>query len=204
MFVAGRYRGPRTSFVRNPPSIKSLDTIYPALYRQLKLSPEQSAQFKILAIEVAERFADLDRRAKAEQKRPSDPTMQPLYAAVDAEYRQKLVALVGADAIPAIEHFAETLFLRDAVAYFAGELFYTDAPLQQSQADRLVEVMSKNLRDPNGRLDTVFADGAAMKETAGEFLSPAQFAAWTQFIDDLAKTNFGALQPRGGPGTTRR
>lgn len=204
MFVAGRYRGPRTSFVRNPPSVRSLDTIYPALYRRLKLSPEQATQFKTLAIEVADRFSDLDRRAKSEQKRPSDPTLQPLYAAVDAEYRKKLVDLVGADAIPAVEQFAETLFLREAVVYVAGDLFYTDAPLQESHADRLVGIMSKNLRDPNGRIDTVFGDASAMKAAAREFLSPVQLAAWDQFIDDLAKTNFGPLQPRPGTGMTTR
>jgi hypothetical protein len=204
MFVAGRYRGPRTSFVRNPPSVRTLDTIYPALYRQLELSPEQASQFKTLAIEVADRFSDLDRRAKSEQKRPSDPTLQPLYAAVDAEYRKKLVDLVGADAIPAVEHFAETLFLREAVVYVAGDLFYTDTPLQESHADRLVEIMSKHLRDPNGRIDTVFGDASAMKAAAREFLSPVQLAAWDQFIDDLAKTNFGLLQPRPGTGMTTR
>ena len=204
MFVAGRYRGPRTSFVRNPPSIKSLDTIYPALYRQLKLSPEQATQFKTLAIEVAERFSDLDRRAKSEQKRPSDPSLQPHYAAVDAEYRKKLVDLIGADAIPAVEHFAETLVLREAVVHVAGDLFYTDAPLQDSHADRLVEIMSKNLRDPNGRIDSVFGDASAMKAAAREFLSPVQLAAWDQFIDDLAKTSFRLLEPRPGSGMTTR
>lgn len=198
MFVSGRYRGPRTSFVRTPPSLKSLDTLYPALYRQLGLSPDQAAQFKTLAVEVAERFADLDRRARAEQKRPSDPSFQPLYNAVDAEYRQKLAGLIGAEAIPAVEFFTETLFLRDAVAYFAGEFFFTDAPLTQTHADRLVEVMAKHFRDPNGRFDHVFADGAAMKAAAREFLSPAQLAAWVQFIDDLARTSFGALHPRVG------
>jgi hypothetical protein len=204
MFVAGRYRGPRTSFVRNPPSLRTLDTLYPALYRQLKLSPDQAAQFKVLAIEVAERFSDLDRRARSEQKRPSDPTMQPLYAAVDAEYRKKLVDLIGADAIPAVEHFAETLVFREAVVHVAGELFYTHTPLQESQADRLVEIMSKNIRDPSGRIDTVFGDASAMKAGAREFLSPAQLTAWEQFIDDLARTNFGVLQPRPGSGMTTR
>lgn len=204
MFVAGRYRGPRTSFLRSPPSIRSLDTLYPALYRQLKLSAEQAAQFKALAIGVADRFSDLDRRARAEQKRPNDPALQPLYHAVDAEYREKLVALVGADALPVVEQFAETLVLRDAVGFFAGELFYTETPLTPAQADRLVEVMSKYLRDPNGRLDTVFADGSAMKTAPREWLAPAQLAAWNTFIDDLARTNFGALQPRPGSGMTTR
>ncbi len=204
MFVAGRYRGPRTSFTRNPPSLKSLDTIYPSLFRQLKLTPEQAAQFKTLAIEIADRFSDLDRRAKAEGKRPSDPAMQRLYAEVDAEYRKKLIELIGADSIPTVEHFAETLFLRDAVAYFAGELFYTDAPLPPSHADRLVEIMSQNLRDPNGRLDIVFADSSAMKSAAQEFLSPVQLAVWVHFIDDLAKTSFSALQPRPGSGMMTR
>ena len=204
MFVAGRYRGPRTSFVRNPPSLRTLDTLYPALYRQLKLSSDQAAQFRVLAVEVAERFSDLDRRAKSEQKRPSDPTMQPLYAAVDAEYRKKLVDLIGADAIPAVEHFAETLVLREAVVHVAGELFYTNTPLQESQADRLVEIMSKNIRDPNGRIDTVFGDASAMKAGAREFLSPLQLTAWEQFIDDLGRTNFGVLQPRPGSGMTTR
>lgn len=204
MFVAGRYRGPRTSFVRNPPSLRTLDTLYPALYRQLKLSSDQAAQFKVLAVEIAERFSDLDRRARSEQKRPSDPTLQPLYAAVDAEYRRKLVDLIGSEAIPAVEHFAETLVLREAVVYVAGELFFTDTPLQESQADRLVEIMSKNIRDPSGRIDTVFGDAAAMKAGAREFLSPVQLTAWEQFIDDLARTNFGVLQPRPGTGLTTR
>jgi hypothetical protein len=37
----------------------------------------------------------------------------------------------------------ETLFLCDTVAHVAVELFYTDAPLTEPQANELVDILAK-------------------------------------------------------------
>ena len=44
------------------------------------------------------------------------------------------------EAVPVMEHFTETLFLRDGVAQLATELFYTNSPLTEPQ-DHLVHAL---------------------------------------------------------------
>ena len=195
-------RMPRTGFVRGrtfgapfrgvAPS--ALESTYHVLYRQLKLSPEQIAQFKAAASEAADRFEELDRQAKQQRVRPTDPSMQPLYLQTEAKLKTKLAEALGTDAMPAIQHFANTLFLREAVVQVANDLFYTPTPLTQPQADQLVEIMWKNMRDPFGNTDPLFADASAMKTEAHGVLSAPQLTVWHTFIDHLAKTSFASLQ----------
>jgi hypothetical protein len=107
--------------------------------------------------------------------------------------RAKLTLQFGAEAVPVIERFVETVFLRDAVSQVATELFYTTAPLTEPQANQLVDILAKNLRDPVGRLDPAFADASAMIAEAKDLLSAPQLPVWREFIDDLARTSFGSL-----------
>ena len=144
--------------------------------------------------EAADRFEELDRQAKQQRVRPTDPSMQPLYIQTEAKLNTKLAEVLGTDAMPPIRHFANTLFLREAVVQVANDLFYTPTPLTQPQADQLVEVMWKNMRDPFGNTDPLFADASAMKTEAQGVLSAPQLAVWHTFIDHLAKTAFASLQ----------
>jgi hypothetical protein len=194
-FMVGGYRRGGPLSLRSMPPIKALDTTYHVLYRQLKLSAAQIEQFKTVMTEAATRFEDLAREAKKKQVRTTDPTMQPLYAKADSELREKLTVLVGAEAVPVMEHFTETLFLRDGVAQLATELFYTNSPLTEPQANQLVDILAKNMRDPAGRLNSAFADASAMKADAEKVLSPPQLVVWGELIDFLVKTSFASLNP---------
>ncbi len=196
-FVVGGYRRMSATSLRLTTPVKALDTIYYALYRKLKLSPEQIAQFKGAMIAAANGFEDLDRQARQKRVNPTDRTLQPLFAAIDADLRSKMTTLVGETAIPVIERFTETLSIRDAVTQVIAELFYTDHPLSETQADQLVDVMQKHLRDPAGRLNHTFADAAAIKREGGAILSAAQVSVWNDFIDYMAKSSFNAInRPR--------
>lgn len=194
-FMVGGYRRGGPLSLRSMPPGKALDTTYHVLYRQLKLSAAEIEQFKAIMTEAATRFEDLAREAKRKQVRTTDATMQPLYAKADSEMREMLSSLVGAETLPVLEHFTETLFLRDAVAQLATELFYTDAPLTEPQANQLVDILAKNMRDPAGRLNSAFADASAMKTEAEKVLSPPQLVVWRELIDYLVKTSFALLNP---------
>jgi hypothetical protein len=201
--TTGALRVPQTGFVsgrsfwmpfRSAPA-PALETTYHVLYRQLNLTPEQIAQFKAASTEAANRFEELDQQAKDRRVRPTDPTMQPLYLETEAKLKAKFTEHFGADALPVIQHFADTLFLREAVMPVASELFYTPTPLTEPQANQLVEIMWKNMRDPFGHTDPLFSDVAAMKAEAQQILSAPQLAVWHPFIDHMAKTSFGGLRP---------
>ena len=189
-FVRGRTFG--TPFRGTPGP--ALDTTYHILYRQLNFSPNQIAQFKAASTEAANRFEELDRQARDRQMRPTDPAMQPLYLQADAQLKAKLTEHFGADALPVIQHFADTLFLREPMLQLASELFYTPTPLSEVQANELVEIMWKNMRDPFGNTNPVFGDASAMKTEAKTVLSPAQLAVWNQFIDYHSGSSFASLR----------
>jgi hypothetical protein len=190
----GFFRGRTFSAPFRGVASPALESTYHVLYRQLNLSPEQIAQFKAASLEAADRFEDLHRQAKHNNVRPTDPTMQPLYLEAEAKLKSKLTDVAGADALPKIQHFANTLFLRDAVVDVASELFYTPTPLTPTQADQLVEIMWKHMRDPFGHHDPLFGDATAMKADAREVLAEPQRGVWNAFIDQLAKTSFASLQ----------
>ena len=178
---------------RTTPTLRALDTTYHALYRKLRLTPAQIADFKTVLTDATARFDDLGRQAKQRGIGPRDPEIQPLFAQADADYRRAITDRFGEKALPALEHFTETLFLRDAIAQWSTALFYTETPINESQADQLVEVMSKNMRDPAGRVDTAFADGPAMIADATPILAAGQQPHWREFIDDLRKSSFASL-----------
>jgi hypothetical protein len=195
-FVGGSRRTGAPSLRLTTP-VKALDTIYHALYRKLKLSPEQIGHFKSAMIAAATGFEDLDRQARQKRVSPTDHTLQPRYAAIDAELRSKMSTLFGDAAVPVIEKFTETLSIRDAITQVMAELFYTAHPLTETQADQLVDVMQKHLRDPAGRLNHTFADARAMKAEGAAILSPAQIPVWNDFLEYMAKSSFGFLnRPR--------
>jgi hypothetical protein len=179
--------------LRSVPPVKALETTYHVLYRQLKLTPDQIQQFKAIMTEAAFRFEDVEREAKSKRVSVMDKSIQPLFAKADAELRASFTTLLGPEALPIVERFTETLFLRDTVAQFANELFYTDTPLTEPQANQLVEILAKNMRDPAGRLNTVFADASAMKADANDILSPPQRVVWGELIEFLSKTSFALL-----------
>jgi hypothetical protein len=178
---------------RTTPTLRALDTSYYALYRQLQLSAAQIEQFKTTLTAATARFEELDRDAKRRGVSSRDVEMQALYAKADAEFRASLTAHFGPKALPALELFTETLPLRDAVTQFGNELFYTDTPLTEAQANRLVEIMSKAMRDPAGRLDPVFAEGKTMVVEAEHVLNATQLPRWREYIEELSRSSFNAL-----------
>lgn len=194
--VGGGYRTGPAAFRLRPPA-KALDTTYHALYRQLKLSKPEIDRFKSVMTEATTRFEELDFQARQRRVSVMDKSLQPQYAAVDSNLRANLTEHFGSEVLPVIERFSETLFLRDAVSPLAGDLFYTETPLTEAQANQLVDVLAKHMRDPAGRLNPTFADPAAMKANAAEVLSPPQLEIWHELIDHLRKTSFASLnRPR--------
>lgn len=196
-FVVGVPRRGGVPSLRLASPTKALDTTYHALYRELKFSAEQIGQFKTVMKEAATSFEDLDRQARQKRVSPMDRTMQPMYAEVDRDLRAKVHAHFGESAVPVIERFIETLSLREAVTQVSAELLYTETPLTETQASRLVDIMQKHMRDPAGRLNPTFADAKAMIADAVEVLSAPQVKIWNEFIEDMGKTSFGQLnRPR--------
>ncbi len=171
-----------------------LETTCQSLYRRLDFSDVQIEQFKALAIEAESRFADLDETAVAQRLKRSDPILSPLYREVDESIREKAVAYFGESGLAAIERFGETLILREIIAQVAEVLFYTNTPISQSQAENLVDIMWKNMRDPSGRMDPTFADAQPMLDDAQRILSSPQFSVWREFIQQLRKNSFSTLK----------
>lgn len=171
-------------------SVRSLETTYQVLYRQLQWSPEQIERFKAIATADATRFAELDEMAKGKGMNPTSAAMQPLYLKADENFRTKASEHFGGNALPAMQHFAETLFLRDGLLQFANELFWTDTPLTEAQANQLVEILWKNMRDGTGRANHRYANPEAMKSEANAVLSAPQLELWRKYIDYHAETSF--------------
>ncbi|MEO5957625.1 MAG: hypothetical protein ABIZ49_00385 [Opitutaceae bacterium] len=124
----------------------NLERQYAALFRNLRLSPEQAD--KVMKI-LADRDATMQDVRSLAREQGLDPRNHP-------EAYQKLVAIAQADIDASIQRaigeagftefqtYEQTLPQRGLVNDLQQRLSYTDHPLNQSQAEQLVQILASN------------------------------------------------------------
>ena len=109
-----------------------------------------------------------------------------MYGQADAEFYTNFASAFGPGTSQTLQHFVETLPLRALVDDMARGLFYTDSPLNAQHADQLVEILSSNLRNAQGRLDMSGLNADAILAQARTILSDRQLVPLQALIARLA------------------
>lgn len=117
----------------------------------LGLTPAQAAKLDAAMLADTEQSLDIRASAQSQGLDPSDPAVVTLLNQSQDQLKETLTDLLGGDGYSALQDYQRTLPTRDFVNTLAGELAFTDSPLNASQADQLVaELSAANISYQNG------------------------------------------------------
>ena len=124
---------------------------YAAFVSAQGLSPDQAGKLQAAILADTERSLDIKASAQTQGLDPTDPAVATLLNQSGDELKAALTNLLGADGYSQLQDYQRTLPTRDFVNTLAGELAFTDSPLDGQQANLLVEELSAaNLSYQNG------------------------------------------------------
>ncbi len=123
-----------------------LDSRYAALFKQLGLSPAQVDAFKNLLLQKQNAARDVLTAARDQglDPRTDRAAINQLIAQSNAEADSQIQSTLGAAAYQQYQTFEQTLPQRNTVNQLQQSLSYTGTPLQDTQAEQLVQLLANN------------------------------------------------------------
>jgi len=115
---------------------------YAAFVSALGLSPDQAGKLEAAIMADTERNLDIKASAQTQSLDSSNPGVAALLNQSDDELKTALTDLLGADGYSQLQDYQRTLPTREFVNTLAGELAFTDSPLDGQQANLLVGMLS--------------------------------------------------------------
>jgi hypothetical protein len=182
----------------------ALDGRYSALFKNLNLSVADLDKFKSLLVEKQSAVLDVMAAAREQGLNPRDPAdrtqlatlLQSAQAQVDNNIRQAL----GDSQYAQYQNYEQTLPQRSVVSQLAQSLSYSGSPLQDAQAEQLVNILATNtpVRSQSAGGGNLFAafggGGGPMAGFFGNRAAPITDAAITQAGAVLTAPQVTALQ----------
>jgi hypothetical protein len=128
-----------------------LDNRYAALFKNLKLSPEQLQKFKDLLVEKQDSMRDVMQAARAQglDPRSDRSAFQQLVSQTNSEIDANIASALGADGYQQYQQYEQTLPERNLVGQLDQRLSYSSTPLTQDQQDQLVQLLSQSAPPTN-------------------------------------------------------
>jgi hypothetical protein len=171
-----------------------LDGRYAALFKNLNLSPEQLDKFKSLLVEKQSAMQDVMAAARSQGINPrEDPEgFRKMIADTQAEVDNQIKATLGEDGFAKYQNYQETFPQRGVVSQLQQSLSYTGAPLTDSQAEQLVQILAQTSRgNPGGGRNQLGPDTVV---SVGMSVPMGDRGGGPVF-------NFGGFGPGGGSST---
>lgn len=122
-----------------------LDGRYAALFRKLKLSPQQLEQFKQLLVERQTSMIDLMAVARAEgfDPRNNPEAYRKLITDTQAEVDQTIKTALGETAYAEYRNYEATAPFRNVMAQLEQRLSYHGTALSETQGEQLVQILAE-------------------------------------------------------------
>lgn len=115
------------------------------------LSQDQALKLEAVEMAATERALDIKASAQAQGLAQTDPAVATLLTQSDEELKAAVEDLIGDDGYSNLQDYQRTLPTRDFVNTMAGELAFTDSPLNAQQANQLIrELSAANTSYQNG------------------------------------------------------
>lgn len=124
----------------------ALDNSYAKLFKQLRLPPDKLEQLKRLMVERQQVGNDVFTAASQQGLNPiqNGRELAKLTAEGQTKVDADIRALLGDSDYPAYQNYQATLPQRSVVDQFQKSLSYTAAPLDDAQAEQLVQALADN------------------------------------------------------------
>jgi hypothetical protein len=115
---------------------------YAPFYLKIGLSPEQIDRFETILTDHWQSTEDLTAVAEAKGLADQDPSVAKLRAQATTSLQQAETELLSEDGYRQLQEYERTLPVRALTASLAERLYYTDAPLNRAQAERLTQILA--------------------------------------------------------------
>ena len=139
---------PEFSKLWNAQQKSGLDARYAALFKDLNLSPADLDKFKSLLVEKQNAMLDVMAAAREQGLNPRDPTdraqLATLLQTAQAQVDNNILQTLGAGQYAQYQNYEQTLPQRSVVNQLAQSLSYSGSPLQDAQAQQLVNILAAN------------------------------------------------------------
>lgn len=172
---------PEVQAMMNTAMKSNIDARYQSLFRQLNLSPEQSAQLENLLVERQNTLQDVMAAAREQGINPrSDPdAFHKLLTDAENSVNDGIKSLLGDDGYQQFSNYEQTLPQRGIVDLLQQRLSSANATLNSAQADQLVQILASNSpTKPNNNLHfgnpmgTVFGQTASLVGPGSAKITP--------------------------------
>lgn len=132
-----------------------LDGRYAALFKQLKLTPQQLEQFKEYLVEKQTAVMDVLAAARAQglDPRKDGEAIGTMMKATQDEIDSNIRSALGDTAYDAYQNFERTLPTRNVISQLETRLSYSGTPLSDSQSQEMVRILSET--GEAGRVPTI-------------------------------------------------
>ena len=158
----------------------ALDQRYAALFKGLKLTPEQLDQFKNLLVEKRTAVADVMAAARDQglNGRENRDELRALVQNAQSEVDTNIRSLLGEAGYQQYQQFEKTQPQRAVVNQLEQRLSYSGQPLTTAQSEQLVQLLATNpseqpraqrapeVRTPAGRIGFAGGGGAPISDQA--------------------------------------
>lgn len=177
---------------------RSLDQRYATLFRKLKLSPADLDKFKDLLVEKQMSGLDVMRAAQSQGLNPAtNPTeFSALMAKAEGEANDSIHTLLGDQSFGQFQDYSQNIGSYGLLDQIEQRLSYTNVPLESSQSEALLRVLSTTAKAP--AMPGASNGGSAMASLMQSFGSAnPMLAALTQprITDQTIESAQGVLNP---------
>jgi hypothetical protein len=148
-------------------AIRDMELIFRPEFDKLGLPPEKWDRYEELMIEV--RLAQWETQQRARDQHLPDNEVAVASKQVDPTLSAQIRSLLGDASDEALNEFAAATPDRNEVQALAGELLYSNAPLEPDQIQQLLQLLKE---------DRVTSVAPSALERAQSVLSPPQLEAW--------------------------
>lgn len=156
-------------------------TGFSPLYRQLRLTPSQTASFEEIIAQRDERLQDILPVAKSLGLKLDDPTIRKFINDTNADFHTQMRNLLGDTSYLKFVEYERSASVRQMVSQIAGTATLADAALTPDQTERLVGIITgTSTRYAQGGW-AADIDWDIVDAQAQTFLTPKQFEAFTTF-----------------------
>jgi len=145
------YRDPKLQALYLKSERVAIPARYASFVSAMGLSPDQARTLEAAEMAATERTLDIRASAQTQGLAPTDAGIAALLSQSDQELKSAVGDLLGDDGYSKLQDYQRTLPTRDFVNTLAGELAFTDSPLNAEQANQLVgELSAANTSYQNG------------------------------------------------------
>jgi hypothetical protein len=152
---------------------------YAPFYLKLGLNPEQIDRFETILTDRWQSMEDIAAVAKAQGADGQDSSVEKLREQAEVNMRQAEKALLSETGYRQLREYERTLPVRALTASLAERLYYTEAPLNGAQAEKLTQILAESSQSYGEGIaaDPEEIDWPKAMSQAQGVLTPVQLAA---------------------------